>query len=85
MRFIKFWTCMLSTAFTVSTATGMSIGHKRLRLAVEVLAATAQDLLRDPQLRDAIRAEFDTRRGSGYEYRALLGDRLPPLDYRVNP
>ncbi|WP_438984409.1 amidohydrolase [Aequoribacter sp.] len=66
-------------------ASGMSIGHKGMHLAAEVLAATAQDLLRDPQLRDAIRAEFDTRRGSGYEYRALLGDRLPPLDYRVNP
>ena len=66
-------------------ASGMSIGHKGMHLAAEVLATTAQDLLRDPQLRDAIRAEFDTRRGSGYEYRALLGDRLPPLDYRVNP
>mgnify|MGYP001942924213 CR=1 FL=1 len=85
MRFIKFWTCMLSTALTVAIATGMSIGHKGMHLAAKVLAATAQDLLRDPQLRDAIRAEFDARRGSGYEYRALLGDRLPPLDYRVNP
>lgn len=66
-------------------ASGMSIGHKGMHLAAEVLAATTQDLLTDSQLRAAIKAEFDERRGSDFEYRALLGDRQPPLDYRVKP
>ena len=66
-------------------ASGMSIGHKGMHLAAQVLAETAQDLLTDPQLRAAIRAEFDERRGSDFEYKALLGDRQPPLDYRVKP
>jgi aminobenzoyl-glutamate utilization protein B len=33
-------------------------------------------------LRAAARAEFDAARGEGYEYKSLLGDRDPPLDYR---
>ncbi len=66
-------------------ASGMSIGHKGMHLAAQVLAATAQDLLTDSELRAAVRAEFDERRGSDFQYRALLGDRQPPLDYRMKP
>jgi aminobenzoyl-glutamate utilization protein B len=66
-------------------ASGMSIGHKGMHLAAQVLAATAQDLFMDPELRASIKAEFDERRGIEFEYKALLGDRHPPLDYRVKP
>ena len=66
-------------------ASGMSIGRKGMHVAAEVLAATTQDLLTDSELRASIKAEFDERRGSDFKYRALLGDRLPPLDYRVKP
>lgn len=63
-------------------AGGMSIGAKGLVLAAKTLAMTAVDLYNDSGLLEAARAEFDKRRGPDYTYRALLGDRLPPLDYR---
>jgi len=31
-----------------------------------------------------VRAEFAERRGEDFEYRPLLGDRDPPLDYRAS-
>ena len=64
-------------------AGGMSIGHKGMLLAAKVLAATAQKLFSDPQLVIDARAEFRRRRGDDFEYRPLLGDRDPPLDYRL--
>ncbi len=63
-------------------AGGMSIGAKGMVLAAKTLAMTALDLYSDPSLLEAARTEFDKRRGPDYAYRALLGDRLPPLDYR---
>ena len=63
-------------------AGGMSIGHKGMMLAADVLAATARELYLNPRLVAEARAEFDQRRGKGFVYRPLLGDRDPPLDYR---
>lgn len=63
-------------------AGGMSIGTKGMLRAAQTLALTAVDLLTDPVLLVAARAEFEERRGEDFEYRALLGDRPPPLDYR---
>ena len=63
-------------------AGGMSIGHKGMMLAAKVLATTGVDLLRDPERLAAARSEFERRRGADFVYEALLGDRLPPLDYR---
>ena len=63
-------------------AGGMSIGHKGMMLAAEVLAATARELYVDPTLVAAARTEFEQRRGEDFVYRPLLGDRDPPLDYR---
>ena len=40
------------------------------------------DLLSDATKVAAIRAEFVEKRGAGFQYRPLLGDRDPPLDYR---
>ena len=64
-------------------AGGMSIGHKGMMLAAQVLAATAQQLYQEPQLVAKAKAEFHKRRGANFEYRPLLGDRAPPLDYRL--
>lgn len=63
-------------------AGGMSIGSKGMLLAARLLAVTAVDLFEEPELRAAARDEFEGRRGADFEYRALLGDREPPLDYR---
>lgn len=63
-------------------AGGMSIGHKGMMLAARVLAETARDLYTDAELVARVKAEFEERRGPDFEYRPLLGDREPPLDYR---
>ena len=64
-------------------AGGMSIGHKGMALASKVLAAAAQRLVLEPDLVAKARAEFLSRRGEDFVYRPLLGDREPPLDYRL--
>ena len=64
-------------------AGGMSIGYKGTRLAAETLAYTAAELLQSPELIEKAKAEFDEARGANFSYSALLGDREPPLDYRV--
>ena len=63
-------------------AGGMSIGTKGMLLAAKVLAQTGVDLLTDPNLLSEAQSEFELRRGPDFEYRPLLGDRTPPLDYR---
>ncbi len=63
-------------------AGGMSIGIKGLALAAKTLALSAVDLITDPALLRSAREEFERRRGADYVYRSLLGDRMPPLDYR---
>ena len=63
-------------------AGGMSIGHKGMMLAAKVLAATAVDLLQDPERLREAREELERRRGEDFVYAALLGERAPPLDYR---
>lgn len=63
-------------------AGGMSIGHKGMMMAANVLAATARELYVNPKLVAAARTEFEERRGKDFVYRPLLGDREPPLDYR---
>ncbi len=62
---------------------GMSIGSKGMMVAAKTLALTAIDLFQDAEAVAAARAEFDERRGPDFVYEALLGDRDPPLDYRL--
>ncbi|MDA1075182.1 MAG: amidohydrolase [Proteobacteria bacterium] len=64
-------------------AGGMSIGHKGMLLAAQLLAEVAADLYQDQSLIDQAWQEFEQRRGPDFEYEALLGDREPPLDYRL--
>jgi aminobenzoyl-glutamate utilization protein B len=63
-------------------AGGTSIGYKGMMVASKVLALTAIDIYSNPSTLDAIKAEFNKRRGPNFKYEALLGDRTPALDYR---
>jgi aminobenzoyl-glutamate utilization protein B len=60
----------------------MSIGHKGMHLATKLLAQTAVDLIERPTLIAAATEELKRSQGPDFKYAALLGDRLPPLDYR---
>jgi aminobenzoyl-glutamate utilization protein B len=62
---------------------GMSIGHKGMLMAAKVLALTAVDLIQDKTLIKNAWQELEERQGADFEYQALLGDRKPPLDYRL--
>jgi aminobenzoyl-glutamate utilization protein B len=53
-----------------------------MMVAAKSLALTARTLISHPTVLTAAQVEFDRRRGSDYVYRALLGDREPPLNYR---
>ncbi|WP_157014471.1 amidohydrolase [Mesorhizobium xinjiangense] len=64
-------------------AGGMSIGHKGTKLAALTLATTAAELFQSPDSIVAAKAEFETERGADFAYEALIGDREPPLDYRL--
>ena len=64
-------------------AGGTSIGHKGMLLAARLLALTATDLYTNPVLIERAWKELKERRGPDFEYSALLGDREPPLDYRL--
>ncbi len=45
---------------------------------------TMVDLFTTPELVAAAKAEHTERVGDDFVYEALVGDRDPPLDYRVN-
>lgn len=64
-------------------AGGMSIGTKGMIVAAKTLAMTAIDLFTTPDLVAAAKEEHRERMGEGFVYTPLLGDRPPPLDYRV--
>ena len=57
---------------------GMSIGHKGMLHAAKALATTMVDLYLDPDLRTAIRAEFDEKT-KDVEYRAFIPEGPPPI------
>ena len=66
-------------------AGGTSIGEKGMIVAAKTLAMTAIDLLTDPGLVSRARVEHRERIPEGWVYEPLLGDRDPPLDYRLPP
>jgi aminobenzoyl-glutamate utilization protein B len=63
-------------------AGGMSIGLKGMNVAAQTLARAAAVLYRDPAILGEARREFEALRGPDFKYRALLGERAPPLNYR---
>ena len=66
-------------------AGGMAIGMKGMQNAAKVLALSAIDLYRNPEIVTAAKQEFAERRGKDFVYRSLVGERTPPLDYRKQP
>ena len=61
---------------------GTSIGLKGTKLAAQTIAATALDIYQNPSIVDEANKELEMRVGKDFKYKALLGDRKPPLDYR---
>jgi aminobenzoyl-glutamate utilization protein B len=64
--------------WSVVACGGMSIGHKGMLLATKSLAMTMVDLFENEQLRKAVRAEFDQRKGKEV-YKAYIPDGPPPV------
>ena len=64
-------------------SSGTTIGTKALINAAKVFSLTAIDLYTNPELVNAIKKEFEQRRGADFKYVSLVGDRAPALDYRV--
>ena len=60
---------------------GTDIGAKGMMVAAKTMALTAIDLFTDPVLVAAAKEEFKKDKGD-YQYKALLGDRKPALNYR---
>jgi aminobenzoyl-glutamate utilization protein B len=60
---------------------GVSIGFKAMINAAKTIAMTALDLYTNPALIDAAKADWMKRKGD-FQYKTLVGDRKPPLDYR---
>lgn len=65
-----------------TAASGMSIGYKGAHNAAKTLTLAGIEIFTNPELRTQARKEFDDARGEDYEYKSLLGERDPPLDYR---
>lgn len=60
---------------------GTDIGIKGMMVAAKTMALTAIDLYTNQQLIDKATQEFKQQLGN-YQYKALLGDRKPALNYR---
>jgi len=73
-----------SHSWQAVAAGGTEIGNKGMINAAKTLAFTAYDLFNRPDLLEAAREEFLSRRGADYTYEPLLGERDPPLDYRAS-
>ncbi len=69
-------------SWQATAAGGTSIGYKGMNVASQTLALTGRDLFTRPELIAAARAELEKRRGPDFQYKPMLGDRAPALDYR---
>ena len=63
-------------------AGGMSIGQKGMMVAAKTMTLTAMEIFNNPSVTGAALEELNKRRGEGFTYEALVGNRQPPLDYR---
>jgi aminobenzoyl-glutamate utilization protein B len=61
---------------------GIGIGFKGMMVAAKTIALMGIDLLTDKDLVAKAKVEFEKDKGDGFEYKAMIGDRKPPLDYR---
>ena len=60
----------------------MSIGYKAMLNAAKTIAMTGIDLFSNPALLDQAKKEMADKTGPGFQYKSLIGERKPPLDYR---
>jgi aminobenzoyl-glutamate utilization protein B len=60
---------------------GTEIGTKGMMVAAKTMALTAVDLYTSPELLKKAKEEFIKNKGD-YQYKAILGDRKPALNYR---
>ncbi|MFO8174829.1 MAG: amidohydrolase [Longimicrobiales bacterium] len=72
-----------SHSWQAVAAGGTSIGTKGMLVAAKILSLTALEIFSRPELVEAAQAELRRRAGPDFVYQPLLGDRDPPLDYRV--
>lgn len=63
-------------------AGGMEIGAKGMINAVKAIVLTGIDLFTQPALIEKATTEFNQAKGAGFQYRSMLGDRKPALNYR---
>jgi hypothetical protein len=61
---------------------GTSIGLKGAELAAKTLAMSAIEIYSNPSIIKEAKDELNERVGKNFEYKPLLGDRNPPLEYR---
>jgi len=65
-------------------AGGTSIGVKGMFVAAKTLTLTAIALFEDPSVLEDAAAEYEELVGPEFHYTPLVGDRPPPLDYRLD-
>jgi aminobenzoyl-glutamate utilization protein B len=66
-----------------AVATGsMSIGLKAMLNAAKTISMTGIDLFNNPILLEQAKKELIEKTGAGFQYKSLIGERKPPLDYR---
>jgi aminobenzoyl-glutamate utilization protein B len=66
-----------------AVATGsMGIGLKAMLNAAKIISMTGIDLFNNPTQLDQAKKELNEKVGAGFQYKSLIGERLPPLDYR---
>ncbi len=63
-------------------ADGMSIGYKAMINAAKTIAMSGADLFNNPTILVKAKEELMQKRGADFQYKPLIGDRKPPLDYR---
>jgi aminobenzoyl-glutamate utilization protein B len=63
-------------------AGGTNIGNKGMIIAAKTIALTGMQLIDNPKIIKAAQDDFMQKRGKDFEYKPMLGDRKPALDYR---
>jgi aminobenzoyl-glutamate utilization protein B len=63
-------------------AGGTNIGNKGMMVAAKTLALTGMQLIDNPKIIKAAQEDFIKKRGADFEYKPMLGDRKPALNYR---
>ena len=61
---------------------GMSIGQKAMINAAKTIALTGADLFNNPAILQKAKEELTQKLGPGFKYKSMIGDRMPPLDFR---